>query len=154
MSKDGIFWCFSQANGYFTNTATNIKGRMKDCTTVRGTKPGQPRWSCCRGTLKGCQPLSEDPHISRGGKTMGVDHTSLHTTVPQSLTALCRPQQGRGPFSMHQSTQRKEGNHGRLCCGLCWSSPVPTSCVLVRRQLKVKFTNTAGIFSSPSKFST
>ena len=115
---------------------------MKDRITVRGTKPGQPRASCFRGALKGRQPLTEDPCISGDGKTMGADDTSLHPTMPWSLTALCRPQKGRCPSSARQSTRRKAGNDVGLCHGLCHSSPVPSSCVSARRQVKAKFINT------------
>lgn len=154
MSRNDIFWCSSERNGYIANCAINIKLRMKGRITVRGSKPGHPRASCYRGAFRGHQHRTEDPCITGDGKTIGGEHILLRPTVPWSLTALCRQGQGRCWSSMYQPPRRKVGNDGGLSHGFCLYSPVPSTCILMRRLFKAKFINTTEVFAPPSNHST
>lgn len=154
MSRDDIFWCSSERNGYIANCAINIKLRMKGHITVRGTKAGQPKASCYREAFRGRQHHTEDPCIIGDGKTTGAEHTLLHPKVLWSLTVLSRPGQGRCWSSMCQPPKRKVGNDSGLSHGFCLYSPVPSTCILTRRQFKAKFINTTEFFAPPSHYST
>lgn len=124
MSRDDIFWCFSQGNGYIANIAVNIKWRMKDGITVRGTKLGQPRASCFRGALERHRPLKEDPCISGGGKTMGADDTLLHPMVPWSLTAFADHCRADAP----QARASQLGGKQEMMEGFAMASAAPHLC--------------------------
>lgn len=121
MSRDDFFWWFSQGKEYIANNAINMKQRMEDCVTVRGTEQPntKPRTWCFCGAPKWHQPITEELYITHTWTALGpVLHgarrpweQSTPCCIPPiswGLAALCRPRQVRDPSGIHHQVGGKQ----------------------------------------------